>query len=293
MAASPETIPESVAETAPEAGSTDPAAPAAAVQLQALHWADPLRWLGRGARDAWQAWPVALFYGLSFWAMAAALAWVAAARPAYTMGLASGCLLLGPFLALGLYDASRALEAGRRPSLRQSLRCWLPHLGSMALLVLLLLVLELLWGRASLVVFAVSFDTGMPSTASVLQALWRPQNWAFVASYMAVGAVFAALVFASTVVALPMILDRDTDALTAALTSARVVAGHPGVLALWGLCIAILVVAALLWADGLPLVVFGPVLGCASWHAYRAAVAAPAGRYGNCADGGAIASGVG
>jgi uncharacterized membrane protein len=88
--------------------------------------------------------------------------------------------------------------------------------------------------RASLVVFAVFFNTGMPSTTGVMQAVFNPQNWQFVVVYLLVGGVFAALVFSSTVVSIPMILDRDTDALTAGITSIRVVLENPGVMLLWG-----------------------------------------------------------
>jgi uncharacterized membrane protein len=84
--------------------------------------------------------------------------------------------------------------------------------------------------------------------------------------------VFAALVFGSTVVSLPMMLDRGTDAMTAAITSLRVVTTQTGVLVLWGLLIVLLVAVALLVPWQWPLVVVGPWLGCASWHAYRACV---------------------
>ncbi len=214
---------------------------------------------------------IALFYGICFWGMALLLGWVFRSRPEYVMSLASGCLLVGPFLAMGLYDTSRRREAGLVPGLSHSLTCWERHLGSMGMLVLVLIVLELLWGRASLVVFAVFFNTGMPSTTGVLQAIFNPQNWAFVAVYTVVGGVFAALVFSTSVVSIPMILDRDTDALTAGITSIRVVTENPGVMLWWGVLITMLVTASLLlWGAGLLLA--GPLLGYASWHAYRAAV---------------------
>ena len=175
---------------------------------------------------------------------------------------------------MGLYDTSRRRELGLPSDLGESLTCWDRHLGSMGMLVLVLVVLELLWGRASLVVFAVFFNTGMPSTTGVMQAVFNPENWQFVAVYLLVGGVFAALVFSSTVVSVPMILDRDTDALTAGIASMRVVLENPGVMLLWGLLITALV-ALSLFAWGAGLLVVGPVLGHASWHAYRAAVARP------------------
>ena len=251
-----------------------PAPAPAPIVVRPLRWGDPLRWLRAGARDLVAAPGIAAFYGLSFWGMALVLGWVFRTKPEYVMSLVSGCLLIGPFMAMGLYDTSRRREAGLAPSLSDSLTCWDKHMGSMGMLVLVLVLLELLWGRASLVVFAVFFNTGMPSTTGVLQAVFNPQNWSFVAVYALVGGVFATLVFSTSVVSIPMILDRDTDALTAGITSMRVVVENPGVMLLWGLLITALV-ALSLFAWGAGLLVVGPVLGHASWHAYRAAVAAP------------------
>ena len=121
-------------------------------------------------------------------------------------------------------------------------------------------------------VFAVFFNTGMPSTTGVVQAIFNPENLEFVLVYLAVGGVFAGLVYSFSVVSIPMILDRDTDAISAALTSAQVVFGNLPVMLLWGAIITVLVGVALLpW--GLGLLLIGPWLGHASWHAYRAAVA--------------------
>jgi len=134
-----------------------------------------------------------------------------------------------------------------------------------------LLVLEMLWGRATLVIFAVSFD-GMPELKGSLLALLDPANLAFIVAWAAVGAVFAGLIYAVTVVSMPMILDRQTDAITAGLTSMRLVLTQTPVMLFWGLLIAALTGLALLpWFAGL--LVAGPVIGHASWHAYRAAVA--------------------
>lgn len=254
--------------------TTAPDIAAKAISLRSLQWSDPWRWLRQGLRDVQAAPGIALFYGACFWGMALVLGWVFRSRPEYVMSMASGCLLVGPFLAMGLYDTSRRREAGLAPDLGQSITCWDRHLGSMGMLVLVLVVLELLWGRASLVVFAVFFNTGMPSTTGVMQAIFNPENWSFVLVYTLVGGVFAALVFSTTVVSIPMILDRDTDALTAGITSMRVVLENTGVMLLWGAMITLLV-AASLWAWGAGLLLVGPLLGHASWHAYRAAVKAP------------------
>jgi uncharacterized membrane protein len=239
--------------------------------MRSLGWADPFRWLSRGGQDLWQHPGIALFYGLCFWFMAQVLALVFKHKPEYTLSLVSGCLLVGPFLAMGLYEVSRKREQGEMPDMATSLMCWDRHIPSMAMLVLVLMVLELLWGRASLVVFAVFFNTGMPSTTGVIEAVFNPQNIEFLLVYLGVGGVFAALVYGLSVVSIPMILDRDTDAISAVLTSMRVVFSHPGVMLLWGLLLSVLVLAAL-WPWALGIIVVGPWLGHASWHAYRGSV---------------------
>jgi uncharacterized membrane protein len=208
---------------------------------------------------------------MCFWAMATTLAGVFRHKPEYTMTIVSGCLLVGPFLAMGLYDVSRRLEQGLPVRIGESITCWAGRIGSMGLLVLVLTVLELLWGRASLVVFAVFFNTGMPSTAGVLEAVFNPRNWQFLAVYLSVGSVFAALVYCTTVVSIPMILDRDTDAITAGLTSFRVVLDNLGTMLLWGALVVLLTLLAL-WPWSLGLLLVGPWLGHATWHAYREAV---------------------
>jgi uncharacterized membrane protein len=104
-----------------------------------------------------------------------------------------------------------------------------------------------------------------------MEAVFNPKNIEFVLVYLAVGGVFAALVFGLSVVSIPMILDRDTDAISAVLTSMRVVLTHTAVLVLWGALLGTLVVAAL-WPWALGIIFVGPWLGHASWHAYRGSV---------------------
>ena len=237
-----------------------------------LRLSDPFRWLARGAQDLRAHPGIALFYGVCFWCMAQILGLVFQHKPEYTLTMVSGCLLVGPFLAMGLYEVSRRRATGLTPDMGSSLTCWDGHLKSMAMLVLVLMVLELLWGRASLVVFAVFFNTGMPSTTGVIQAIFNPENLDFVAVYLFVGGLFASLVYAISVVSIPMILDRDTDAISAAITSVRVVFSEPAVMVLWGFVLSVMVILAMLpWSLGI--VVVGPWLGHATWHAYRGTVA--------------------
>jgi len=241
-----------------------------ALQLRTLSWGAPLRWIKLGFKDFIRAPGIGLFYGACFMAMGWALLKVFEHAPAYTLALSAGFLLMGPFMCLGLYHASKQLEQGLKPDFGQSLLAWDTRTGTLAIFGFVLLVLEMIWGRASLIVFAVSFD-GMPDFKGSLVALLNPENMDFIIAYVLVGALFAGLIFAVTVISIPMILDRPTDAITAGLTSFKLVLTQPGVMLWWGFLLTLLVVAALLpWFAGLLIV--GPVTGHATWHAYREAV---------------------
>ncbi|MFY9511739.1 MAG: DUF2189 domain-containing protein [Rubrivivax sp.] len=251
--------------------AAEPAAEAApAIRLRPLGLADPLRWLLLGWRDFLRCPAIGLFYGGCFMVMGWTLLKVYEQAPAYTLALSAGFLLMGPFLCLGLYRASQRLENGQSPDFGDSLLAWDTRTAQLGIFGFVLLVLEMLWGRATLVIFAVSFD-GMPDLKGSLLALLDPENIGFIAAWVAVGALFAALIFATCVISIPMILHRQTDAITAGLTSFRLVLAQPGVMLWWALLIVAVVGLALLpWFMGLLLA--GPVVGHASWHAYRAAV---------------------
>lgn len=241
------------------------------IPLATLGPAAPLHWLRLGWEDFRRCPRVGLFYGLCFFAMGHALLAVFQRAPEYVLALSAGFLLMGPFLCLGLYDASRALQTpGQRPSLRASLKAWQPTKGTMAIFAGVLLILEMLWGRAALVVFAVSFNT-MPGKARLMDLLLAPENLGFLVTYVAVGAIFAGLIFVTSVISIPMILDRRVDAVSAGLTSIRACLQNPGVMLLWGALITGIIVLSMLPAF-LGLLVAGPVIGHATWHAYRHAV---------------------
>ena len=233
------------------------------IALRPLSLGAPLHWLLLGWRDFLRCPGLGLFYGGCFMAMGWLLMAVFEHAPAYLLALSAGFLLTGPFFCLGLYQASRRLERGEQPDLGDSLLAWDQRIGALGVFGFVLLVLEMLWGRA--------FD-GMPDFKGSLLALINPDNLAFIAAYLLVGGLFAGLIFAVSVVSIPMLLDRSTDAISAGLTSLRLVLTQPGVMLCWGALITTLVVLAMLpWFAGL--LVVGPVLGHASWHAYRAAVA--------------------
>lgn len=238
------------------------------LKLADLQTSDPFQWLQQGWADFRRCPRIGLFYGLCFFAMGHALLAVFQNAPAYVLALSAGFLLMGPFLCLGLYDASKAMQTqSHRPSLRASLLAWRPTKGTMSIFAGVLLILELLWGRASLVVFAVTFNT-MPSTETLLPQLLNPDNLSFLITYTVVGGLFAGLIFVTSVISIPMIMDRQVDAVSAGLTSIRACLQNPGVMLLWGALITLLIGLAML-PFFLGLFVAGPVIGHATWHAYQ------------------------
>jgi uncharacterized membrane protein len=129
-------------------------------------------------------------------------------------------------------------------------------------------VLLLVWSRASLVVIAVSFPDEMPSLERFMANALSRDNATFLVAYFGVGGFFAALVFAISVVSVPMMLDRDTDGIVAALTSLRACRENVGPMLVWAALIASVVgLGFALWFVGLVIAV--PVVGHATWHGYR------------------------
>ncbi|MBK5102696.1 MAG: DUF2189 domain-containing protein [Burkholderiales bacterium] len=228
----------------------------------------PWRWLKAGSRDLRRARGSSLFYGMCFAIAGWMMQLVFAHAYALFAGLATGFLLLGPCLSMGLYDISRHLERGETPRLGASRIPWGSTLGNIGVFAAVLAVILLVWARASMVIFALSYNGGVPSFADVLRAVFGFEQPAFALIYFASGGLFALLVFAISVVAMPLMLDRNTDAVTAAIASLIAFARNPGPLLLWAACIVAL--TALGFATFFVGLIFTtPLIGHASWHAYR------------------------
>ncbi len=239
----------------------DPEALPFVAPCRRLDYAAPLRWLRAGWRDLRRAPRQSLTYGLFL----VALSWISALL-AWQVGgwilllaLLSGFVFLAPILALGLYSISCQLEAGLRPRLGYCLREGWRNLGNEMLFGLVLLILFLLWARAG-------------SAVHIFFPLEQGRDWhnllLFLGIGSAVGAIFAFLVFSASAFSLPMMLHLRVDAITAVLTSVNAVLRNRGPMLVWATLIIVLLALGTATAF-LGLAVVMPLLGHATWHAYR------------------------
>ena len=228
----------------------------------------PLVWLGQGWRD-FLAHPLqSAFYGACFAVMGWLIVFTFRNAYQYVSALVTGFFLVGPFLAIGLYDLSRRRQRGEPARLAPTLDAWRPNVGAIGMFALVLGVILLVWARASLVVFALFYTHEMPSVQGFLAQVLSLDNLEFLVAYFCVGGFFALLVFAISAVAVPMMMDRDTDGIVAVLTSVKAFGTNLPAMLLWGLIITVVVGAGFaLWFAGL--VVAVPVIGHGAWHAYR------------------------
>lgn len=225
-------------------------------------------WLHAGVTDIHLGGWSSLFYGLCFAATGIFLHALFADHYWLLAGLTTGFFLLGPFLAMGLYDLSRRMDAGKPPTLIPTLTAWLPNLVNITLFTVLLVSIFLSWTRLSMTIFAHYFNHALPTFIDVVINVFTLKQPVFLLVYFSAGAVFAAFIFCISVIAMPLMLDRNASAWTAAVTSLRTCARNPRVMFLWALCIVVLISFGLA-TSFLGLILTMPVVGHASWHVYR------------------------
>ena len=239
----------------------------------------PLTWLRLGWRDLWNAGAVSWLHGWALTGFGAFIAWLAHDRFWLLASALSGFMVVAPVLATSLYALSRALERGEPADLRLVTATWLnwqrAHRNKWGNDYWCLVQFGALLGASA---------TGWVLTSAALITLLAPQpvaapvdflrhvvlapeGWLF-ELWLLLGGIMAAPIFASSVIAIPLLLDRRVSLRQAVLTSWRCVTDNPVCMAAWAALIMLLVglgVATLL----LGLIVVMPVLGHASWHAYR------------------------
>ena len=223
----------------------------------------PFRWIRLGVADLVQAPQQSMVYGLAVAVLIGAVSFVAWFRGSQWImfGMLGGFVFLAPLVCVGLYAISAQLERGQEPVLARSLRAaFRRHIGNEAVFALVLLVIFLVWSRAAVIVTAVMYPTdGNPTTAELVS---------FLAFGSGVGAIFAAVTFSASAFALPMIMHRDVDSVTAIVTAVNAVLRNKGAMIVW-LALIIVGLALGVVTAYVGLIVIIPVIGYATWHGYE------------------------
>lgn len=228
--------------------------------------------LALGWRDFRRAPAFGLFFGAIFVLGGLALyaSLDAVGRIWLLLPVAVGFPILGPFLAVGLYEVSRRLERGEALGWRAVLGVvWRQKDRQIPSISAVIVVFFLFWMFLAHMIFALFLGlTAMTNITTSWEVYFTANGLMMLTIGTLVGAVFAGVLYAITVVSLPLLLDREVDFVTAMIASFTAVLRNPGPMLLWGAGIAVAVFAAMLPAF-LGLLVVLPVLGHASWHLYR------------------------
>ncbi len=233
----------------------------------------PWQWLQAGWRDLRATPTIGPVYGALYAVLGLGLVTFLWLNQVLYVSLPLGSMfiLLGPILAVGLYSVSQDRMDGRQPSLARSLTAWRANPSQIALMGVALLLFAFAWMRLAFLIFFAFFGLSpvAPEALIMVDEILSPERIPFLAVGTAVGAVLAACAFAISVVSIPLLVDhREANVITAIITSVRAVQENFWTMALWAWLIALFIGAGLITAY-VGLIVTLPLIGHASWHAYK------------------------
>jgi uncharacterized membrane protein len=231
----------------------------------------PWLWLARGWADMLRAPTLSLGVGAAVAAVSVALkiATLVSGAIYLTLPLTAGFFFVAPLIAVGLYEISRRLASGEPLTSLDVLLAWRRNTSQIALLGLILMLAHLVWVRVASLLFALFFAGASPTLERLLDALiFSPVSVSFLLTGTVVGLVLGAVVFSISVISIPMLVDRDVGVITAMATSLTSVRVNLPAMALWAALIVFFTAMGLA-TFYLGLVIVLPLLGHASWHAYK------------------------
>ncbi|MFZ1471047.1 MAG: DUF2189 domain-containing protein [Paracoccaceae bacterium] len=230
-------------------------------------------------RAGWQDFRAAPFYGLFFAGVYVLGGWLitwaltADGQIWWTLVAGAGFPILGPFIACGFYEVSRRLEHGQPldwPGVLSAV--WRQKHSQIPTMAAIIVVFFLFWNFLAHMIFALFLGTAtLTNISSSLEVFVTPDGLVMLAVGTITGAIFAAVLFALTVVSLPLLLDREVDFITAMICSWSLVLANPGVMLVWATLIAASLFLGML-TGFLGLFVVLPLFGHATWHLYRRAL---------------------
>jgi uncharacterized membrane protein len=244
----------------------------ATVRIEKIAFDAPWAWLASGWRDLWAAPRVSLTYGAVFATLSIGLTLglMMSGLASLVLALAGGFLLIGPIAAVGLYEASRCLEAGEDVSFRRVLWAGAKAPGQLGFFGAMLAFAYLAWVQIAFLLFMLFLDTNpLPPPSDFLPTLlFTPRGLGLLVAGTIVGGMLALLVFSISAISVPLLLTRRLDAVTAINASLGSVRRNPKPMLLWaGLIAGFMALGIATLCIGLVLVF--PLIGHATWHAFR------------------------
>ncbi len=247
---------------------------AARPEIQILHLGDIGAVLRAGLADFRRAPQFGLFFSAVYVLGGFFMLWLGAGHVSWTLATSLGFPLLAPFAAAGLYEVSRRMEKGQPLEWGGVLGIvWAERTRQLPWLGAIIVIYFLFWTFLAHMLFALFMGLStMTNVSESWDVFFTVNGLMMIGVELVVGAVLAFLLFSLTVVSLPLVLDREVDFVTAMLVSMQTVRANLLVMLVWAVLIAVLTLLALLpWFLGLMIVL--PVLGHATWHLYRKALA--------------------
>src|SRR5512134_1197090 len=248
------------------------------VSIRQVPFDAPWRWLAAGWRDMWRVPGISLGYGAAFalGAFAIAAGLTKAGWASLMLALGGGFLLIGPLAAVGLYEASRRLEQGQPVTLRDVLTAGRRAPGQLAFFGVILAFVFFVWLELAFLLFMLFMGTrGLPPPSEFVPTLlFTPHGLGLLVLGTLVGGIIAAVVFAISAISVPLMTTHRLDAVTAMAASVEAVVKNPKPMALWAVLIAASMALGLATLC-LGLIVAFPLIGHATWHAYRSLVGEP------------------
>jgi len=239
------------------------------MQVKDIEMMRPLHWLALAWRDMERCPTAGVTHGLILAIMGGSLFWFARDEFWWIAAMLSACMIVAPLLAVGLYEISRRLERGEEATLTDAFRIWtggdkrLIHFG------LLLALSSAGWLLCSAALVHWILPASVHTPADFLRLVVLQPTLGLFEMWVLMSALIAAPMFASTVVTIPLLLEHPSLTLAQAVfTSWRVVAMNPFAMACWAGLLCLFTTLGI-GSAFLGLLAIVPILGHASWHAYR------------------------
>ncbi len=253
----------------------DPFSPAPRPRIKEITLDEPWQWLAAGWYDLRQAPKFSLSYGLAFVIISYLL----------TLGLINGAMfflipplaaaffLIAPLLGIGLYGVSRAIEQGQKVEFCQAQQAWESNPAHISAMGIVLMLIMLAWMLAANLIFVLFFDKPVPTWEDFIPVVFLSgDSPLFLMVGVTVGGIIALFTFAISAVTVPLLMDRQIDVMTAMQSSFAAVRLNWRPMMLWASLIAMFVGVGI-FTFYLGLIVTMPLVGHATWHAYRDLVA--------------------